>query len=112
MRKVSSCCAPYEARGGRAHHQARTHPCAHSLVASKGYRKCMDCNADAPKARGLNDIIACIGRARRHRGRVHPAFAGLGLELTHIGSEDIHATDRGHKVIADAFAAALKRDVS
>jgi hypothetical protein len=71
----------------------------------------MECNADDPKARGLNDIIACIGRPR-HRGRVHPAFAGLGLELTHIGFEDIHATDRGHKVIADACPAAVKRDVS
>ena len=70
----------------------------------------LDCDADGPDARGMNDIIACVGE---ELGAipvdVQPAFAGLGLELTHIASEDIHANDRGYEVIADLFVAALER---
>lgn len=70
----------------------------------------LDCEADDPNARGMNDIIACVGE---ELGAIpidiQPAFAGLGLELTHIASEDIHANDRGYEVIADLFAAALER---
>ena len=71
----------------------------------------LDCSADDPDARGMNDIIAC--RARELGAvavDVHPAFTGLGLELTHIASEDIHANDLGYEVIAEAFLAALERD--
>jgi acyl-CoA thioesterase I len=71
----------------------------------------LDCGADDPQARGMNDIIACLGE--EHGALVvdvQPAFAGLGLELTHIASEDIHANDRGYEVIADLFVAALASD--
>jgi lysophospholipase L1-like esterase len=80
-------------------------------VALLGVDGRVDCDADDPDARGMNDIIACVGEAL---GAVpvdiEPAFAGLGLELTHIASEDIHANDRGYEVIADAFLAALERE--
>lgn len=69
-----------------------------------------DCAAasEAAAARGMNDIIACL--AEEHGAvlvDVQPLFAGLGLELTHIGSEDIHSNDPGYAVIANAFAEAL-----
>lgn len=68
----------------------------------------LDCQADDPQARGMNDVIACVGeRLGALPVDVQPAFAGLGLELTHIASEDIHANDRGYRVIADLFVAAL-----
>ena len=68
----------------------------------------LDCQADAPTSRGMNDIITCVGRELGAIGvNVHPRFAELGLELTHIGSEDIHANDRGYEAIADAFLEAL-----
>jgi acyl-CoA thioesterase I len=71
----------------------------------------VDCEADDPEARGMNDIIACIGeQLGAIPVDVQPAFRGLGLELTHIASEDIHANDAGYEVIADAFIAGLERD--
>ena len=59
----------------------------------------------------MNDIITCVGEELRAvTVDVEPAFAGLGLELTHIGNEDIHANDRGYEVIADLFVRALERN--
>lgn len=70
----------------------------------------IDCAADDARSRGMNDIIVCIGE---ELGAIpidiQPAFAGLGLELTHIGAEDIHANDEGYRVIADLFVTALRR---
>jgi hypothetical protein len=58
----------------------------------------------------MNDVIACIGRdAGAVVADVHPRFAELGLELTHVGARDIHANDRGYVVIAEAFEEALER---
>jgi acyl-CoA thioesterase I len=89
--------APYEAAGELA------------LLGTDGRLDCGVAGTDAT-ARGMNDIIACV--AEEHGAvavDVHPAFAGLGLELTHIGSEDIHANDVGYRVIAETFAEALAR---
>lgn len=89
--------APYEAAGELA------------LLGADGRLDCGAAGTDAA-ARGMNDIIACV--AEEHGAvavDVHPAFAGLGLELTHIGSEDIHANDVGYRVIAEAFADAFGR---
>jgi hypothetical protein len=70
----------------------------------------LDCEADESAARGINDMIACIGEDLGAVAvDIQPLFAQLGLELTHIGSEDIHANDRGYEVIADAFLEALRR---
>jgi hypothetical protein len=70
----------------------------------------LDCGAGTSKARGMNDIIACVGEGLGAVPvNVQPAFVGLGLELTHIGNEDIHANDRGYAVIADLFVRALQR---
>jgi acyl-CoA thioesterase I len=69
----------------------------------------LDCETDDPQARGMNDIIACVAEELGAIGvDVEPGFAGLGLELTHIASDDIHANDRGYEVIADAFLRALR----
>jgi lysophospholipase L1-like esterase len=71
----------------------------------------LDCDADEPLARGMNDIIVCIGEALGAIPvDVQPAFDGLGLELTHIASEDIHANDRGYEVIAEEFFKALAHE--
>jgi lysophospholipase L1-like esterase len=71
----------------------------------------LDCDAGSSEARGMNDIITCVGEELRAvTVDVEPAFAGLGLELTHIGNEDIHANDRGYEVIADLFVRALERN--
>ncbi|HEX2193702.1 MAG TPA: GDSL-type esterase/lipase family protein [Candidatus Limnocylindria bacterium] len=70
----------------------------------------LDCRAaDRDLAdRGMNDIIACVGRrAGAAVADVHPRFVGQGLDLTHIGSEDIHANDQGYAVIAETFVRAL-----
>lgn len=70
----------------------------------------LDCEADESAARGMNDIIACIAEeVGAVAVDVQPRFVELGLELTHIGAEDIHANDRGYAVIADAFLEALRR---
>jgi acyl-CoA thioesterase I len=70
----------------------------------------LDCEADESSARGMNDAIACIGEeVGAIAVDVRPLFAELGLELTHIGSEDIHANDRGYEVIADGFLEALRQ---
>ena len=80
-------------------------------VALLGVDGRLDCDADDPRARGMNDIIACVGEELGAVAvDIQPAFVGLGLELTHIASEDIHANDRGYEVIADAFVTALERD--
>jgi acyl-CoA thioesterase I len=69
----------------------------------------LDCDLAAPDARGMNDSIACVGEELGAVAvDVKPAFAGLGLELTHIANEDIHANDRGYEVIADLFVEALE----
>lgn len=58
--------------------------------------------------RGMNDIIACVGRDfRAVVADVHGRFVGQGIELTHIGSRDIHANDRGYRAIAEVFVRAL-----
>ncbi len=76
-----------------------------ALLGSDGQ---LDCGTDDPRARGMNDIIACVGdELGAIAVDIQPAFEGLGLELTHIASEDIHANDRGYELIADAFLAAL-----
>jgi lysophospholipase L1-like esterase len=69
----------------------------------------LDCAAAAePQARGMNDVIACAGaELGAVPVDVYGAFRGLGLELTHIGSEDIHANDAGYAVIADAMVEAI-----
>lgn len=68
----------------------------------------IDCERAGVTDRGMNDVIACVGQeAGAVVVDVHPAFAGLGLELTHVGSDDIHANDRGYEVIADAIVDAL-----
>ncbi len=68
----------------------------------------IDCEAPAAANRGMNDIISCVGvELGATVVDVHPAFEGLGLELTHIGSDDIHANDLGYQVIADAFLEVL-----
>jgi lysophospholipase L1-like esterase len=78
-------------------------------LALLGSDRRLDCGTDDPQARGMNDIIVCVGR---ELGAVpvdvQPGFDGLGLELTHIGSQDIHANDRGYELIADEFATALR----
>jgi lysophospholipase L1-like esterase len=72
----------------------------------------LDCDAEGSEARGMNDIIACVGDEHGAVAvDVQPAFEGLGLELTHIGNEDIHANDRGYEVIADLFVRVLERDL-
>jgi lysophospholipase L1-like esterase len=78
-------------------------------LALLGSDRRLDCGTDDPQARGMNDIIACVGRELGALPvDVQPGFDGLGLELTHIGSQDIHANDRGYELIADEFATALR----
>lgn len=80
-----------------------------ALLGADGRVDCAAARRDVA-ARGMNDIIACLGE--EHGAivvDVQPLYAGLGLELTHIGSEDIHSNDAGYAVIADAFAEALSR---
>jgi acyl-CoA thioesterase I len=66
----------------------------------------IDCDAveEIDEARGMNDVIACVGAAL---GGVvvdiAPHFAGRGDELTHIAEEDIHTNDEGHAALAQAF---------
>ena len=69
----------------------------------------LDCAADDPRARGMNDVIACVGEdLGAVPVDVQPGFAGLGLELTHIGAQDIHANDAGYELIADQFLDAIR----
>lgn len=69
----------------------------------------VDCEATAREERGMNDVIVCVGQ---ELGAVpvdvQPRFAGLGLTLTHIGVQDIHANDEGYAVIADQFLETLR----
>jgi GDSL-like Lipase/Acylhydrolase family len=83
---------------------------AASDLALLGTDRRLDCEADETAARGMNDIIACVGEEHAAIAvDVQPRFVELGLELTHIGAEDIHANDRGFEVIAEAFLEALRR---
>jgi lysophospholipase L1-like esterase len=78
-------------------------PTTRALLGSDGV---VDCAADAgdPARVGLNDIIVCNTRASRAQVvDVFPAFVGRGLQLTHIGSGDIHPNDAGYQVIASVF---------
>ena len=69
----------------------------------------LDCDSRDPQARGMNDVIACVaGEVGAIVADIQPRFTGLGLQLTHIASEDIHANDRGYAEIADAFLDALR----
>lgn len=70
----------------------------------------IDCAAaaDEPANSGMNDLIACVGEELGAAvADVHPRFEGLGLELTHIGAEDIHANDPGYAAISEAFLEAI-----
>ncbi len=68
----------------------------------------IDCDGRSREARGMNDVIFCLGEELGAVGvDVHPPFVGLGLELTHMGTQDIHANDLGYQVIADEFVRAL-----
>ena len=68
----------------------------------------IDCDAPGAASRGMNDIISCVGTELGAAVvDVHPAFEGLGLQLTHIGSDDIHANDVGYEAIANAFRGVL-----
>lgn len=77
-------------------------------VALLGTDGVVDCERAGITDRGMNDVIACVGRdAGGLVVDVHPSFVGLGLDLTHIGSDDIHANDRGYEVIAGAILDSL-----
>ena len=77
-------------------------------IALLGTDGVVDCDRSGLTDRGMNDVIACVGRdAAAIVVDVHPSFTGLGLDLTHIGSDDIHANDRGYEVIAAAILDAL-----
>lgn len=79
-----------------------------ALLGADGALDCRAANASAAN-RGMNDVIACVGdEFEALVADVQPRFAGLGIELTHIGSRDIHANDRGYRVIADVFLDALR----
>ena len=70
----------------------------------------IDCDATDREARGMNDIIVCVGQELGALPvNVQPGFQGLGLELTHIGQQDIHANDRGYELMANEVATALRR---
>ena len=79
-----------------------------ALVGADGRVDCDARTGEAPMD-GINDIIVCVGR---ELGAipvdVHPAFAGRGFELTHIGFQDVHANDRGYQVAADVFLDTLR----
>ena len=61
---------------------------------------------------GLTDLIACLGMGFSVLGvtvqvvDVYPLFGDNALALTHIVEGDIHPNNAGHKLIAEAFAAA------
>jgi lysophospholipase L1-like esterase len=65
----------------------------------------MDCNATGTDV-GLNDVITCLGRV--HGADIvdtYPLFEGRAPTL--VIPFDIHPTDAGHAVIADAFASSF-----
>lgn len=71
----------------------------------------VDCDTTTREERGMNDVIVCVGmELGAVPVDVQPRFAGLGLQLTHIGDEDIHANDEGYAVIADEFLEVLRRE--
>jgi lysophospholipase L1-like esterase len=79
-------------------------------LALLGADHAVDCpsTVSSPVTVGLNDLLSCLGQAQGATVvDTYAAFAGRGLELTHIGEGDIHPTDEGHRVIADAVIAAL-----
>ncbi|MBI5283538.1 MAG: SGNH/GDSL hydrolase family protein [Chloroflexi bacterium] len=61
----------------------------------------------------LDDVIARVAARYQHTAvaAAAPAFAGRGGTLTHVldPAFDPHPNDAGHRLIADAFLAALKR---
>lgn len=61
----------------------------------------------------LDDVIRRVARSYPHTAvaEAAPAFEGRGPNLTHVldPTFDPHPTDAGHRLIADAFIAALKR---
>jgi lysophospholipase L1-like esterase len=70
-----------------------------------------DCS-ESPEQVGLNDLIACIAGRYAQSGvtvvDVYPLFAGKAASLTHIGDNDIHPTNAGYAMIANAFRRAYK----
>lgn len=64
----------------------------------------IDCTAlGNPNNAGLNDVIACTAGAMGVTVvDLHPLFEGQTFELTHIGVNDVHPTNKGHRIIADA----------
>ena len=71
---------------------------------------------EAPAARvlpRLNDVIRRVAAKYAHAAiaEAAPPFEGRGRELTHVLDRafDPHPTDAGHRLIADAFIAALTR---
>jgi lysophospholipase L1-like esterase len=53
---------------------------------------------------GINSVLhAAAQRAAIRVAPVSRAFRGRAAELTWVGSGDIHPTDEGHRVIADAY---------
>ncbi len=61
----------------------------------------------------LDEVIARVAARYQHTAvaAAAPAFAGRGASLTHVldPAFDPHPNDAGHRLIADAFLAALKR---
>jgi acyl-CoA thioesterase I len=111
---LSALVAALDARGGQARLAVMTYfnpfsgtDATHEAAAELallGADAAIDCERAGAAYRGMNDVIACVGdELGATVVDVHPRFAGLGLELTHIGSDDIHANDLGYEVIADAF---------
>lgn len=71
---------------------------------------------EAPAARvlpRLDEVIARVAARNSHAAAADaaPPFEGKGATLTHVldSKFDPHPTDAGHRLIADAFVAALKR---
>jgi lysophospholipase L1-like esterase len=61
----------------------------------------------------LDEVIARVAARYQHTSvaAAAPAFAGRGGTLTHVldPAFDPHPNDAGHRLIADAFLAALRR---
>ncbi|MCH8282525.1 MAG: SGNH/GDSL hydrolase family protein [Chloroflexi bacterium] len=56
-----------------------------------------------PRGDCLNDVIACTAGAMGVTVvDLHPLFEGRTFELTHIGINDVHPTNKGHRIIAIA----------
>lgn len=82
-----------------------------ALLGADGVVDCSILNTADPRI-GLNDLLTCIGQFYGATVvDVYPPFKNRGLALTHIGDAvpDIHPTDAGHAVIAQAFIRGLTR---